>query len=337
MTRNISTQNDSISLIDENQIKQFRSLYYLIKGKRDTDIKLFDEFKQFTFDDIIELNDKVYKVLKLHKLVTDIVNVNLGLDNKEIRTFGNWDEFKNTDWNISARTKYLTLEWDFNLLLEQFHNVPQTHTMRIRIGNSLKPSEMIQVVFQGSDEHDIEEAQCQMSCKIDFINAQICNNLKTVVSEWYEALPKNSEEHKFIKFILKHEVKFQNFVILCFITSSIILLNFLYSTSIKNSLSFLPTNENQKLYFFITIGIGIFYFFYQSGVLLAKRMLSKQINKLKRNPMFEITKGDRNRFKEIEKENNKLLKGLFWTLASGIAINGITVLLGYLIDLIFKK
>ena len=212
-----SQATNEVAIIDESQIKQFQSLYYLIKGKRDTDIKLFTEFKQFSFQDVLELNDKVYKVLELHQLVTDILNVNVGLENKEIKTFGSWNEFKNTDWNISARTKYITIEWDFNLLFQnQFHNVPQTHTMRVRIGNSLKPSEMIQVVFQGGDEYELEEAQAQMSCKIDFINAQICNQLKTIVSEWYEALPKNSDDHKLIKLILKHEVKIQNFIILSF-------------------------------------------------------------------------------------------------------------------------
>lgn len=79
---------NEVAIIDEAQIKQFQSLYYLIKGKRDTDIKLFTEFKQFSFQDVLELNDKVYKVLELHKLVTDIVNVNVGLENKEIKTFG---------------------------------------------------------------------------------------------------------------------------------------------------------------------------------------------------------------------------------------------------------
>lgn len=76
---------------------QFKSLYYLIKGKRDTDIKLFTDHKQFSFSDIVELNDKVYRKLKLHELITDIVNVTVGLDNKKIKTFGNWTEFRNTD------------------------------------------------------------------------------------------------------------------------------------------------------------------------------------------------------------------------------------------------
>lgn len=329
---------NDIAIIDESQIKQFQSLYYLIKGKRDTDIKLFTEFKQFSFEDVLELNDKVYKILEVHKLITDIVNVNVGLENKEIKTFGNWNEFKNTDWNISARTKYISIEWDFNLLFQnQFHNVPQTHTMRVRIGNSLKPSEMIQVVFQGGDEYELEEAQAQMSCKIDFINAQICNQLKITVSEWYEALPKNSEEHKLIKFILKHEVKFQNLIVFSFLTSAIILLNYLFSISINNEIEILPKDINQKMFFFITLSIGVFYMFYKFGQLLSNRMMHKQINKLKRNPMFEFTKGDKNRFTEVRKENKQLINGLFVTLLIGLSINGLTALIGFILELILKN
>ncbi len=98
MKDNIS-QNaiNEVLVVDDSQIKQFQSLYYLIKGKRDTDIKLFTDFKQFAFVDILELNDKIYKILEVHSLVTDIVNVNVGLENKEIKTFGSWKEFKNTD------------------------------------------------------------------------------------------------------------------------------------------------------------------------------------------------------------------------------------------------
>ena len=339
MKDNVSQQStDEIVIIDESQIKNFQSLYYLIKGKRDTDIKLFTEFKQFSFQDILELNDKIYKVLELHKLITDIVNVNVGLENKEIKTFGSWNEFKNTDWNISARTKYITMEWDFNLLFQnQFQNVPQTHTMRVRIGNSLRPSEMIQVVFQGGDEYELEEAQSQMSCKIDFINAQICNQLKAIVSEWYDALPKNSEEHKLIKFILKHEVKFQNLIVFSFLTSAIIFLNYLFSISMKYEIKILPKDINQKMFFFLTLSIGIFYLFYKSGQLLSSRMMNKQINKLKRNPMFEFTIGDKNRFAEVKADNKRILKGLFFTILIGLSINALSALIGFIIEQILKQ
>lgn len=338
MEKPISQQSEnSVAIIDETQIKQFQSLYYLIKGKRDTDIKLFTEIKQFSLQDIFELNEKVYKVLELHKLITDIVNVTVGFDDKEIKTFGSWIEFKNTDWNISARTKYVTIEWDFNLILpNQFHQVPQTHTMRIRIGNNLKPSEIIQVVFQGDDEYELEEAQSLMSCKIDFINAQICNQLKAIVTEWYEALPKNSEDHKLIKLILKYDELIKSFIILSFITSAIILLNYLYKIAIEYNLDFVSKDANRRIFLFLTSSIGVFYLFYKLGLHLSDKMMRKQIGNLKRNPIFEITKGDRNRFVTVTKENSKHLKNLLVTIIIGLATNGLSALIGYIIELIVK-
>lgn len=107
----------AVAIKDDSQIKHFQSLYYLFKGKRDTDIKLFDDYKQFTYSDIIELNAKINKKLELYEKLTDLVNVTVGLDKNEIRTFGNWHEFTQTDWNISAKTKYISLEWDFNVIL----------------------------------------------------------------------------------------------------------------------------------------------------------------------------------------------------------------------------
>ena len=332
-------QNDenAITLINENQLNQFKAFYYLIKGKRDTDIKLFTDFKQFTFSDLIELNAKIYNKLILHQLVTDIVNVTIGLSNKEIKSFGSWKEFEDTDWDISASTKYVSIVWDFNLILpNQAHTIPQTHTLRVRIGNNLKPSEMVQIVFQGGEEYDLEEAQSQMSCKIDFINAQICTELKNIVTEWYDALPKNGEEHKLIRFILKHEVKFQHFIVLCFITASVILMNFIFSAFFNKQSNYLPEGHEHKFYLFLSISIIILYFFYQLGRLFAARMMRKQIGKLRRNPMFQITKGDTNRFAEVKKENKRYLKGLGASLVVGVLINGVSVLIGYVIQIIVR-
>ena len=56
-----NNEEKPVAVINEIQIKQFQSLYYLFKGKRDTDIKLFDDNKQFTYFEIIELNNKIYK------------------------------------------------------------------------------------------------------------------------------------------------------------------------------------------------------------------------------------------------------------------------------------
>lgn len=326
-------ETENITIVDESQIKQFKSLYYLIKGKRDTDIKLFTDNKHFSYSDILELNEKIYRKLSLHELITDIVEVTVGLTNKEIKSFGSWSEFKDTDWNISARTKYISLLWDFNLILpNQPHKVPQTHTLRVRIGNDLKPSEMIQVVFQGGEEYDLDEAQAQMSCKIDFINSQICNELKTIVADWYEGLPKNGEDQKLIRNIIRHDNKIRYLLVFLFITAGTIFLNFLYPRIVNSKIEYLPKDDTQRIFMMFTISIAIFYMFYQVGSLYSTKILRRKIGKLRRNPMFDFTKGDKNRYEEVKNENSKLLRGLTISILIGLLVNGLSAFVGYLIN-----
>jgi hypothetical protein len=332
-----SEKSKEVAIIDENQIKQFQSLYYLIKGKRDTDIKLFTDYKQFTYDDIIELNDKVYRKLRNHELITDIVGVTVGLSSKEIKSFGSWEEFKNTDWIISECTRYISIEWDFNLITpNQTHPVPQTHTMRVRIGNSLKPSEMIHVMFQGGEEYDLEEVQAQMSCKIDFINAQICSELKKVVSDWYDTLADNSEEHTVTKLVIRHDVKLQTFVIVSFIIAGVILVNYLFNTFYYSEISFLPVDKVHRLFLIATSSVTIMYIFYILGRFLASSIMRRYIHKLSRNPMFNFTRGDKNKFREVRKENKKILNRLLITLLIGLSVNAISAIIGELIKKILE-
>jgi hypothetical protein len=329
--------NSEQGLSTSDQLDHFKSLYYLLKGKRDTDIKLFDGYKQFRHRDIVELNDKVYKKLSLHQLVTETNSVVVSLSNKEIKTFGNWLEFLKFDWNISATTNYITIEWDFNLILpNQTHLIPQTHSLRVRIGSGLRPNEMIQVLFQGGEETDLEEAQAQVVCKIDFVNAQISSELKTIVMEWYAGLSNNSEDHKLIKFILKHKVKIQQSVIVLFLISGIIVLNFLTHYFISN----IPDGSTNELltrfYLITTCSFVAIYIFYISGSLYADRILNKRIRRFNRNPIFEFTKGDENKLINTEKKNAILLKKLFLDLTIAILINILAFGIGKLFPTILE-
>ncbi len=329
---------EPIAVINETQFKQFQSLYYLFKGKRDTDIKLFNDYRQFSYCDILELNRKIYKKLALHEKVTDVISVTIGLDNREIKTFGSWFEFINTDWNVASQTKYVSIEWDFNILIpNQNHKIPQTHTLRVRMGNNMRPSEMIQMVFQDGQEYELEEIQSQMVCKIDFVNAQICTELKAVVCDWYEALPRNSEDHRIIRFILKHIIKLQNMIELSFITAGIILCNFLFSFLSVKKLNLIPDDSSQRLFIYLTAFIPVVYLFYRSGVLYADRVLKKTIARFNRNPMFEITKGDANKLLEVTKTNKSLMVKLIWNIIYALGTNLVMFILGLLLDALKKK
>lgn len=321
--------------VNDKVVEQFKSIYYLLKGKRDTDIKLFRDYKQFRYSDILDLNRKIYKKLELHELITDIVNVTIGLDNKEIKTFGNWNEFTLYDWKIPECTKYISLEWDFNIILpHQIQQTPQTHTLRVRLGNGLKPNEMIQVIFQGGEEHEYEEASSQAVCKIDFVNAQICTELKNVVTQWYEGLPKNSDDQKVVPFMARHSQKIRQLIITLFLLAGVILTNVLIFHFTEN---LEITNNNillKKFYLLFSIALIILYLFYVTGRLYSNRLIEKNIEKFKRNPMFEITKGDENKLEEVRKSNRKHLRKLGVGVVASLLANLVAFGAGKLIIII---
>ena len=177
----------------------------------------------------------------------------------------------------------------------------------------------------------------KLVCKIDFVNAQVCTELKVVVCDWYQALPKNSEDHRIIKFILKHIVKLQNIIELSFITAGIILSNFLFSFLSVLCPGYIPTDQSQRLFLFLTAFVPIVYLFYRSGVLYADRVLKRTIAKFNRNPMFEITKGDANKLQEVAKTNKSLIIKLICNIIYALGTNLVMFTIGLILDALKKK
>jgi len=293
-------------------LDQFKAAYFLIKGKRDTDIRLFDQEKSFSIENINDLYDKIISKLRIHTIVGSQMSVVVGLSNKDVKSFGNWEEFQRTDWKIPYRTEYITLEWDFNVLLPNLGTeIPQQHNVRIRIGREMRPSEMIQIVFAGGqEENDLDELNAQMCLKIDFVNFQLCSDLKNIVTEWYESLPKANTNHRFEPKIVKHQVKIEHFIILTWLVSGIIVSNYLARFGIDLCLVADLQDLFKKLFLVASSFAAILYLFYSAGKLFADRVIRKTINQLRKNPMIRFTSGDNNAIEEIQVKNNSLIKNL---------------------------
>jgi hypothetical protein len=319
-------------IVPKDTLEQFKALYYLIKAKRDTEVILFNKNKSFRRCDLLQLHDRVKDKLRLHTVLTNTVCVVVSLSNKEFKTFGTWESFVSYDWEIAESTQYISIEWDFNLLIPELQNqIPQTHTLKIRIGREIRPNEMIQVIFQGGDDTDLEEAASQVVCKIDFVNATICEELKGMMSRWYDGLPINSQEQKVVKFVVKNNQKVREFIILSFLTSCAILLNY-----IAHKFNFSNGDLVQKIFLFSSITIITFYIFYRSGGLFANRAIGHTVERFKKNPIFEFTNGDNNKITEVAAHNRKLVGKLSIDLVISIIANVIAWGLGELIVKLIK-
>lgn len=319
-----STEQRSVANpFSTDKIEEFKSIYYLLKGKRDTDIRLFTDNKEFCKEDLTELNDKIQNKISNHEHLTSSLTVTVGLDNKEIRIFGTWAEFVNTDWNISAKTRYITLEWDFNLMLpNRGYSIPQTHTMRVRIGRELRPNDIMQVVLQGNhDEYEFEELNAQVVCKIDFVNSRICTELKNIVQEWYDSLGQNCQDHYWEPKIAKLMGFLHNLGALLAMTAFSIIGYFVISRLIS-FISPISTDDIIKYAVGLLFIIGpLAYTGYNTGEFISERYVIKPLQKLTKAPMFKFTKGDKNFASEVKAKNVKLMRNVALALITLIASN----------------
>jgi hypothetical protein len=114
------TAQDVAKRID---IETVKSIYYWLNAKPDTQIKIFKNPKLINFEDIISLNEQIQLKLINHDPQTMMVQVNVLLENGEIKSFGTWDEFKATKWNtISTETESISIIWDMNIKLPHYES-----------------------------------------------------------------------------------------------------------------------------------------------------------------------------------------------------------------------
>ncbi len=224
---NIVPNGDSGKILNNDALDNFKSIHYYLKGKRDTFIKLFHDGKLFTREDILELNRLVHQKLYFLNIQGSITSITIELNNKEIKDFGNWAEFERHEWFTSAQTISINIIWDFNVIFpnQPIQELPQPHNMRVRIGGGLRPNEFFHVVMNGGEDFDVEQAMSEMVCKIDFVNDHLCNELKNIVSDWYDCLVVNKLTNKWIIIISKHKGKISLIFITFFLSLCILICN----------------------------------------------------------------------------------------------------------------
>ena len=217
-------EKNSVSILNEN-IEQFKSLFYLAKGKRDTQIKLYNENKVFNLQNVIDLNDKIEQKLLNYSVSNKLTSITINLSKNNINVYGNWQEFLNEKWETGEKTETITIDWDFEMVLpNRIHTLPQTHSLKVRMGNKLKPNEIFHIMMTGGEEFDIEESKAQLVAKVDFINNLIATELLGIVGDWYKSLQENEKDNNINKFFGKNWSKLRMVFEVLIIMSGLLLL-----------------------------------------------------------------------------------------------------------------
>jgi hypothetical protein len=312
-------------------LDQFKSFYYLLNAKPDSQIRLLQDNKSIEYEDLQELNGLVTAKLNTENVETSITTITIVFKNKKINSYKNWMEFSRTNWQISDQTLSVSISWDINLTLPEF-KFPQKHTLKVRLGSHIRPNEVFQLIMLSDKDEEILEATSNGVCKIDFVNAVIANELLAIVDEWYSALPKNTTKSVFAETSEKYRRQ------IAFVFNSLIVVSAIclcYNVSMSfigyRSIELLENGWFEKLTKAIAFSFAVIYMADILGKLLGTRIYSK-LGEYNEHSIFRITKGDKNAIKNIDEKNAEIRNGILTQFMISFLVGLFCLLAGFIVD-----
>lgn len=297
-------REDSKALVARLPKDQLKSLFYLFAGKPDSRIKVFEKPIFLDVNDVIELNDSITRKLDIHNIEGQITTVTVGYKGSDLQEFGTWEEFTSHHWQEPECVEEVVLKWDFMVKLEAYE-VPQRHTLLVRIASDMKPGKFLQMMASGnSDDFDqFDVLTAPAFCRVDFINAQISKELINQVSEWIEARRKPALIPDSYYWFKKNRQKVAEFIHHLFPLMFCVVWISGYVWAIENKLEGEASIEFSSIWIFL--GLYLFAPAGKIGHTFAKRVFSS-LKSLDGNKVsFEFTSGDKKKNSELVDKNRK--------------------------------
>lgn len=285
-------------------LADMKSLFYLLNAKPDTSIKLLDKKRIVTVASIRDLNERITRKLENHNVIGQMTSVNIIFEKDNIKDYASWGEFTNENWNtINQVTESLTLTWDISIKLPRYAN-PQRHTLKVKLGQSLTPKDMMELVFVSDNVMEMKEKRAAGVVKIDFIDQVLATELIDNVVSWYDGL-KDIQPTEGIQKILEDNQSLvlgivKNFFPILFLS----IYQYYFSTFCEwSTLTTNITIANLQLFLIAFLAV------YAIGSMIGQRIafgLDQKIDSYQHKDQFEITRGDEKSLEDTHKKNKKI-------------------------------
>ncbi|AXY72692.1 hypothetical protein D3H65_01310 [Paraflavitalea soli] len=292
-------------------IETLKSVYYWLNAKPDTHMKVFGGARLVTYNDLLDINAKIQDKLQIHQLVANITTITVIFEKGEVKSFNAWEVFKNNHWEVPQKTESISINWDISIKLPNY-KLPQKHTLKVRIGSSLRPNEVFHLIANGDDEIELRENLSFLVCKVDFINIILSRELINIVEVWYNSLEKLHPQSRIQTFLEKHK-------------STLSRVGHYMTTTIGLAFLFIAFKIHLKYINLVEFGkeayldgmfwaMLMFAIYFVSNIIGASfgSFVFEKIGKYQNPHYFSITKGDKNEQTEINRKNKKISSNLIW-------------------------
>lgn len=324
----ISQQPGQLIPLDE-----FKSVFYQLNAKPDTQICLLRGKKNLGLSDIRNINERISAKLKNHDVVAEIATINFVLSKRKIKDYSTWAEFERENWNtVNEKVRTLTIKWDVAIKLPQY-KLPQRHSLKVRIGTEIPPKDIFQLMFTSDDITELMEARTPSICKVDFVNDILADELVSIVSNWHEGLHDLPDSSPVNTFLTKRGKLLSEIVRYSFPVA-------LLSISYQYYDYFMPLLgvQEQIVLKDIEVLLIILVAIFLTGTFLGfklERFIDERINKFEEYPIFSITRGDVKAVEEFEKTNknltNQIIARFLWVLFGLAITSSVKLLVEYIL------
>lgn len=178
--------------------------------------------------------------------------------------------------------------------------VPQRHTVNIRISSTPNPSDFFKVLLSGGfdEAHNFDIQSCTMLCKVDFVNNTLAEELVNVAEHWNDLCESAYNPKGIVRpFLTLHRSKFAHFSEWCLRLSLTLLIAIFIKRGIQKEL-FIATNEFLLYVFIVIIPVA-------SLIKIIAHAGGKKIfdafGGLMETHIFKLSKGDDKENERIEK------------------------------------
>ena len=319
---------------DEINIKEHRAIFYQLLAKPDSVTKVYNKTAVIDIDDIYELNERVTEKLGHYEEAGFIIQSNVKFSNGKSKAFPDWSTFYEHKWYESESINSMTITWEFNALFPGMQ-IPQRHTLMVKLSNGLRPEEMINLMFTGKIE-DLEEFDQNLFpivARVDFVDRVLGDELLNIVGEWIRTLRESPVKKSKCMFFLKKN-KGKICTLLSWITNIVIMFSsvFLAGKFIGNlefDIVMDITKEQLISIVYVLFICSAAWIFGKKVVGTLTDFLYEKLREYGENALFNITKGDHSKQERMKAREGvsrlaivgNLIVTIIINICCGIAVN----------------
>lgn len=168
--------------------ESLRDFFRIITAKQSSLTEVYPQPVLIDIKDVEELGAALEQKFKCYYSATLAFSAVVSFTNYRTREYPSWNAFKGGEWNSPDIIDSLTLRWEYLVQFEEGAK-PSPFNISIRCGDGLKPHVYLQYMMS-KDEQEVDSLELltsPMSCRIDFSDPIVSQELLDLVARWHRA------------------------------------------------------------------------------------------------------------------------------------------------------